>query len=109
MRWLRPAFQNPQEKAVPQQAELDTDVETETEAVTPVAALKPQPWPKDAVAQVRAVADVLSASVAPLSADDIAARFTGRGPWKKRLPQLLAMLVALGRVQESGTAYVARG
>ncbi|MEQ1438939.1 DNA methyltransferase [Fontimonas sp. SYSU GA230001] len=107
VRWLRPAFQNPQEKAVPQQAELDTDGETETEAVTPVAALKAQPWPKDAVAQVRAVADVLSASVAPLSADDIAARFTGRGPWKKRLPQLLDMLVALGRAQEQNGRYLA--
>jgi len=27
----------------------------------------------------------------------IAKRFTGKGPWKKRLPQLLETLVTLGR------------
>lgn len=107
VRWLRPDFQNPQEKAAPQQAELDTEVEAEAEAVTPGAAIKPQPWPKDAVEQVRAVADVLSASAAPLLADDIAARFSGRGPWKKRLPPLLDMLVALGRAQEHQGMYLA--
>lgn len=37
-----------------------------------------------------AVAEVLTASPAPLSVDDIAARFTSRGAWKKRLPQLLS-------------------
>ena len=31
------------------------------------------------------------------SADDIVARFTSKGPWKKRLPQLLEILVILGR------------
>lgn len=32
-------------------------------------------------------------------------RFTSRGPWKKRLPQLLDMLVALGRAAEQGGRY----
>ncbi|WP_279513050.1 hypothetical protein [Luteimonas yindakuii] len=41
----------------------------------------------------------------PLSIDDIAARFTARGPWKKRLPKLLEMLVALGRAQEQDGAF----
>ncbi|MBS0569243.1 MAG: hypothetical protein JSS28_01430 [Proteobacteria bacterium] len=57
------------------------------------------PWPKDAVDQVRAVADILAASAMPLALDDIAARFQSKGPWKKRLPQLLDMLVALGRAR----------
>ena len=61
---------------------------------------KPPPWPKGAVEQVRAVADVLAASSAPMTEDEIAARFSARGPWKKRLPQLLAMLVTLGRAEE---------
>ena len=58
--------------------------------------------------QVRAVADVLSAAAAPLSIDDIAARFTARGPWKKRLPQIIDTLEALGRVRRdaSGTRIV---
>ena len=96
VRWLRPDFQNPQ--AAPAQATIDTGSDDDApEDIVPVVASKPQPWPKDAVAQVRAVADVLSASPLALSADDIAARFTGRGPWKKRLPQLLDMLEAMGR------------
>lgn len=57
--------------------------------------------------QVRAVADVLAASPVPLSLDDIAAQFTARGPWKKRLPKLVEMLVALGRAQEQDGGYVA--
>lgn len=61
---------------------------------------KVKPWPKDAVAQVRAVADVLAASTSALTVEEIAAMFTGRGAWKKRLPQLLTMLEALGRARE---------
>lgn len=41
----------------------------------------------------------------PLSEDDIAARFTARGPWKKRLPQVLEMLTALGRAHEVEGRY----
>jgi hypothetical protein len=106
VRWLRPDFQNPQ--SAPRQTEIDTGEDTpdtdETATAVAVAA-KPQPWPKDAVAQVRAVADVLSASPVALSLDDIAARFTARGPWKKRLPQLLEMLVAMGRAHEAEGRY----
>jgi hypothetical protein len=57
------------------------------------------------VEQVRSVADLLAAASTPLSIDDIAARFSARGPWKKRLPQLLEMLVALGRVRERAGRY----
>ena len=106
VRWLRPEFQNPQ--SAPRQAEIETGGnahETDDVPAIAVPAAKPQPWPKDAVAQVRAVADALSASAAPLSIDDIAARFTARGPWKKRLPQLLEMLVAMGRAREADGRY----
>ncbi|MBX3712939.1 MAG: class I SAM-dependent DNA methyltransferase [Lysobacter sp.] len=109
VRWLRPEFQNPQQ--APRQAVIDAPV-PEDEApdgddapATVAPAAKPQPWPKDAVAQVRAIADLLAASPAPLSLDDIAARFTARGPWKKRLPQVLDMLTALGRARRSGDGY----
>jgi hypothetical protein len=110
VRWLRPEFQNPQSKAAPQQDEIDATVdgEVETEAVAVAVAAKPIPWPKDAVEQVRAVADVLAASPIALDADAIAARFTARGAWKKRLPQLLQMLVAVGRADEQDGAYRAR-
>jgi hypothetical protein len=57
------------------------------------------PWPKTAPEQARAVADLLATARAPLSLDDIAARFSGRGRWRDRLPQLLETLVALGRAR----------
>lgn len=80
---------------------------TEADDVPTAAAAtaKPQPWPKAAVAQVRAVADAIAASPLPLSLDELAARFSARGPWKKRLPQLLDMLVALGRARAQGGRY----
>ena len=103
VRWLRPEFQNPAgvpagDEQAPRQDELPTDADEP--AAVPAAAAKPTPWPKDTVDQVRAVAEVLAAQATPMSVDDIAARFTARGPWKRRLPQLLEMLVALGRAQE---------
>lgn len=63
------------------------------------------PWPKTAHEQVRAVAEVLAATRSPLSLDDIAARFTGRGRWRDRLPQLLDTLVALGRARREGERW----
>ncbi|MBS3958609.1 MAG: class I SAM-dependent DNA methyltransferase [Xanthomonadaceae bacterium] len=109
VRWLRPEFQNPAAQPAPAQAEIDTgrdeDATDGDEPGTPaVPALKPTPWPKEPVAQVRAVAELLAAHRAPMTMDEIAARFTARGPWKKRLPALLAMLVAVGRVERSADA-----
>jgi hypothetical protein len=104
VRWLRPGFQNPLAQTTPQQHELDTEDDEPGEDKPKIAA-KLAPWPKDAVEQVRAVADTLVTSTAPLSIDDIAARFTARGAWKKRLPQLLEMLVALGRAREQDGRY----
>ena len=46
-----------------------------------------------------AVARVLADCAAPQAIDDIAARFSGKGPWKKRLPQLLDTLAALGKAR----------
>jgi hypothetical protein len=43
----------------------------------------------------------------PLSLDEIGERFSARGPWKRRLPGLLDMLVALGRAQEQDGRYAA--
>ena len=106
VRWLRPAFQHP--TADPDTATQQSMLEADASAEAPIAlATKPQPWPKDATAQVRAIADAIAASPIPLSLDELAARFTARGPWKKRLPQLLDMLVALGRASERDGRYVA--
>ena len=107
VRWLRPEFQHPSAQAVPSQGELPDARDDETALIVTSATGKPLPWPQDAVAQVRAVAEALAASAAPLSVDELAARFSARGPWKKRLPQLLDMLVALGRAQAKDDRYSA--
>ncbi|WP_201314358.1 DNA methyltransferase [Dyella sp. EPa41] len=105
VRWLRPAFQNPSAQVASGQRDLDTALDDDSAPITAITGSKPLQWPKDTVAQVRAVADTLAASSVPLSVDDIATRFTARGPWKKRLPQLLDMLVALGRARASDDRY----
>ncbi len=42
-----------------------------------------------------------AASPAPLSEQTLAERFSGKGPWKKGLPQILQTLYALGRAQST--------
>lgn len=122
VRWLRPEFQDPARRAaapapVPQQAGLEglaskadaaaeaaqaaEDGEPATVAVAPAA----QPWPPTLPEQVRAVAQLLAASPAPLSVTAIEAAFKGRGPWKKGLPRILETLEALGRAQLEGGGW----
>jgi len=109
IRWLRPAFQIPAsgkpQAPPPEQIEIDTGEAT----VAPVDAGERRPWPSALPAQVKAVADVLAAAQAPLAEDAIAACFSGRGPWKKRLPQIIDTLVAVGRVRrrKDGRAVIA--
>ena len=57
-----------------------------------------QPRPE----QVKAVAEVLATVRAPMTEAAIAAQFTGRGPWKRRIPELLETLAALGRARSVG-------
>ena len=45
-----------------------------------------------------ALAAALTAS--PQSEADLAARFSGKGKWKARLPELLATLATLGRARK---------
>ena len=99
IRWLRPEFQIPA-SGLPQaraaeQLEIDTGEEV-TVAAKPGAR---RAWPSALPEQVKAVAEVLAAARAPLAEDAIAAYFTGRGTWKKRLPQIIDTLVAVGRVR----------
>jgi hypothetical protein len=109
IRWLRPEFQIPVsglgEAPISEQLEIDTGEEV-------VVAAKPgarRPWPATLPEQVRAVAEVLAAAGAPLEEAAIAACFTGRGAWKKRLSQIVETLVAVGRVhrKKDGLAVIA--
>ena len=107
VRWLRPAFQNPQKSlSKTELIALDTQAPganlddekllSKTEQSKPT---QQTPWPAQLPEQVRAVAAVLAASPVPLSLSAIEAHFKGRGPWKKSLPTLLQTLEALGRAQ----------
>ena len=148
VRWLRPAFQDPAQRAAaatqsalplatvaPSAAGPGTDAAgrdapdggaaleasegPEAAEATDAAASSQgagaqrarQPWPAELPEQMRAVADALQTSPSPLSEAQLAERFTGRGPWKKRLPQILDTLTALGRAQatQQGAAAAWRG
>jgi hypothetical protein len=104
VRWLRPAFQNPQQQLQKQellasdsQALQDDLLEDAPAALAAQPAQ--QPWPATLPEQVRAVAEVLARSPVPLGLPAIEACFKGRGPWKKGLPTLLQTLEALGRAR----------
>ena len=106
VRWLRPEFQNPVK--ILQKQELPTQVQQALEAdfdqnlapaSTAPAPASQHPWPATLPEQVRAVAEALARSPAPLTLPALEAHFKGRGPWKKSLPTLLQTLEALGRAQ----------
>lgn len=116
IRWLRPEFQDPARRqaatAAPTQTEIalpdtakpdaEPDAAADTEALPPTAApTARQPWPATLPEQMRAVADTLATTPAALPEPALADRFTGRGPWKKRLPQILQTLEALGRARQA--------
>ncbi|HQS64364.1 MAG TPA: class I SAM-dependent DNA methyltransferase [Acidovorax defluvii] len=110
VRWLRPAFQNPQnslqkQELIPQDSQApEADLDSEKSLSKPEQTKPTQhPWPPTLPEQVRAVAAALATSPAPLSLPAIEARFKGRGPWKKSLPTLLQTLEALGRAQAVAT------
>jgi hypothetical protein len=131
VRWLRPEFQNPatghapatqDDLALPDTGEDDAPAATvprktrgkprgvsaadaATDTTAAPAPAERQPWPKTAPEQARAVADVLTAAKAPMTLDAIADRFTARGRWRERLPQLLDTLVALGRARAEGNRW----
>jgi hypothetical protein len=105
IRWLRPDFQNPSAAVDPQkQAKMDLPQNPPSTATTAPKPTEKRPWPPTLPEQVRAVADQLSPH--PLDEPALAARFTGKGPWKKRLPEILATLAALGRAKRSDGGWV---
>ncbi|WP_374432723.1 class I SAM-dependent DNA methyltransferase [Inhella sp.] len=114
VRWLRPEFQDPARRqatlpaveapaAAPAEAEA-AEAEEATQAAAPAAAASAtarQPWPEGLPAQMRAVAELLGTRPGATAWTEalLGERFSGRGPWKKRLPQILDTLEALGRAR----------
>ena len=107
-RWEQPDLamkmaENPAAEALPAPEMASDDAAGPPGA--PAAALTAQPWPATLPEQVRAVAQLLAASPAPLPLPAIEAGFKGKGPWKKGLPRILDTLEALGRARREGAGW----
>jgi hypothetical protein len=103
IRWLRPEFQAPKSEqtvmagmAMSRPTIRDSHEEVGT-SPSPPAPNGKTPWPQTLADQMAALAAALDGT--PQSQDDLAARFTGKGRWKSRLPELLATLATLGRAR----------
>ncbi len=114
VRWLRPEFQDPARRAsgtaaTATQDEMDLgDVPAPLppkKGSKPAATPARRPWPNTLPEQMRAVAGVLVAAGRPVALAAMEAEFTGRGPWKRRLPQILEALCALGRARQVGEGW----
>ncbi len=104
IRWLRPAFQNPQAALAAVNGEKCQKSKSAADDTAAPAAGK-APWPATLPEQMALLARLLAAT--PQSEAQLAARITGKGPWKKRLPDLLQTLAALGRARREGESWVA--
>ena len=99
VRWLRPEFQA---RAAGAQAGLDVAVDAEDDtaaAAAPAAPFVKRPWPAGLPEQIKAVAELLTASPQPLALAELESRFQARGRWRERLPVILDTLAALGRAR----------
>ena len=82
-----------------------SESELSAPSAPPTPAASAPPWPSTLPEQVRAVAQLLTASPAPLPLPSIEAGFKGKGPWKKGLPRILDTLEALGRARQEGGGW----
>jgi hypothetical protein len=104
VRWLRPDFQQPESAPAAAQDEIDLG-----EVAAAAAPVTRRPWPKTLTEQVKAVAEALASTPEPVTEAELAARFTARGPWRRRLANILEMLVTLGQARQEGAHYRAVG
>ncbi|MGI8727921.1 MAG: class I SAM-dependent DNA methyltransferase [Solirubrobacterales bacterium] len=95
IRWLRPEFQNPDNKGqdIQQQIEGASLEAVPSKAATPDG--KP-PWPKDLPDQLTAIRDTFHQSTTALDATTVAKSF--KGARTKEVAQVLASLEALGHL-----------
>ncbi len=95
-----PKLQNPSAAVHHQkQAKMDLRQNLPLTATTSDQPAEKRPRPATLPEQVSAIAQTLAESPLPLDEAAIVERFTGNGPWKRRLPQFLETLVALGRAR----------
>lgn len=105
--WLRPEYQNPQGAVAANTIDEQTELVMVEETDAPIVInIEKQPWPKGDLEQVKAVADLIAASKSPLNLESVVACFSGKGQWKKRLPNILDMLVVVGKARVDERGYV---
>lgn len=88
-----------------ERVDAQADEDSAVKASAAGTAASASPWPSTLPEQVRAVAQLLGASPAPLPLAAIEAAFKGKGPWKKGLPRILETLEALGRARREGQGW----
>ncbi len=97
--WLRPEYQAPAALTATKPHQQGTlDVATDEAAST---ASGHADWPANLPAQIRAIAQILSAANHPLSAEQIARSFGKQAAWAKRLTPLLESLEAMGHARRA--------
>ena len=105
-RWEQPDLgMKMAENSAPQALPAPEAASDDTPGPSVAGATAAQPWPATLPEQVRAVAQLLAASPAPLPLSAIEAGFKGKGPWKKGLPRILDTLEALGRARREGVGW----
>jgi hypothetical protein len=101
VRWLRPAFQNPEGNRPADATQSTLPIEQDA-AVWPAAKAAKRPWPKTLPEQAQAVRAVLAENPSGLTAEQLARLFLRANT--KLVSELLQTLVSLGqaRALESG-------
>ena len=100
VRWLRPDYQIP--KLGHKVAKPDDGEQVEADLAAPGPADGRPAWPKDGLAQIRIVRDMLGRATAPLAADGLSAAFRGRNSAqrKQRVADVLQTLAETGGAQQ---------
>ena len=105
IRWLRPAYQAPDEVQHQQATLLDVPAAS----TKPVPSAEKEPYPESLKERATAIRALLTAFTSPVNVEDVAAGFKGRRTQKRinDVGEILEMLVALGQVREEDGKYSA--
>lgn len=96
VRYLRPAYQAPEQQVITLRTPSREAVEAMLAATEPAG---PQPFPKELAPQMQALRDALQQAGQPLSATQVAARFKRLKP--EKVEPLLATLAALALIRQT--------
>lgn len=103
VRWLRPSFQAARFAATDRPEQMAADM------ALPLAAGSLPAWPTGLAEQVRLVHDTLHRHAGPISAESLAAGFTGGRKRRERVAELLEVMAIHGQLRgDQGRYFLAR-